>query len=157
MKKIIIAIVLFCSVNVFSQSQSSFKNSEYHEPKVNLGYLLLGNFDVSYERLLTAESGLGLNLMIPFDYYIDWNINYNLTGYHRFYFGEGYADGFFAEVFANLNSIEDRIDIEDTTPVERIDKEIIDLALGIRGGYKLVSNGGVVLEAFLGGGRNLFS
>lgn len=146
---------MFTSVAGFSQS--SFSYTEFHEPKVNLAYLILGNFDVSYEYLLSEESGVGVNLMVPFDDYVDWNIKYNLTGYYRFYFGDEYADGFFAEAFANINSVEDRVDIENTNPIQRRDEDITDLALGLSGGYKLVSSGGVVLEAFIGGGRNLFS
>jgi hypothetical protein len=153
MKKIAILLVLFCSLSVFSQSDSDFSYTEFHEPKINIGYLILGNFDVSYEHLLSEESGVGVNLMIPFDDYVEWNINYNLTGYYRFYFGNNYADGFFAEVFANLNNVEDEIEIEG----ERRDDNITDLALGLSAGYKLVSKSGVVLELFLGGGRNLFS
>lgn len=155
MKKLCIAIVLFCSINVFAQSESTFSYTEFHEPKINLGYLILGNFDVSYEHLVSKESGVGVNLMVPFDDYVEWNINYNLTGYYRFYFGDNYADGFFAEAFANLNSVEDKI--PNPNGDGRIDEDITDLALGLSGGYKLVSSGGVVLEAFLGGGRNLFS
>ncbi|EMY81991.1 hypothetical protein ES731_05550 [Psychroflexus gondwanensis] len=153
MKKILFAIVIFCSLNAFAQSESTFSYTEFHEPKINVGYLILGNFDVTYEYLLNEESGVGVNLMVPFDDYVEWNINYNLTGYYRFYFGDNYADGFFGEVFANLNSVEDRIEVEGV----RQDKDITDLALGFSGGYKLVSSGGVVLEVFLGGGRNLFS
>lgn len=153
MKKLCIAIVLFCSINVFAQSESTFSNTEFHEPKLNLAYLILGNFDVTYEHLLSEESGVGVNLMIPFDDYVEWNINFNLTGYYRFYFGNGYADGFFGEAFANLNSVEDSINLEGGSR----DEDITDLALGLSGGYKLVSKSGVVLEAFLGGGRNLFS
>ncbi|MBZ9627353.1 hypothetical protein LB450_04490 [Psychroflexus sp. CAK1W] len=153
MKKLCIAIVLFCSINAYSQTESSFSYTKFHEPKLNLGYLILGNFDVTYEHLLSEESGIGVNLMVPFDDYIDWNINYNLTGYYRFYFGEHYADGFFGEVFANLNSVQDTIELDGGSR----DEDITDLALGLSGGYKLVSDGGVVLEVFLGGGRNLFS
>lgn len=153
MKKLCIALVLFCSVNVFAQS--TFSQTEFHEPKLNLAYLILGNFDVSYEHLISRESGVGVNLMIPFDDYIKWNINYNLTGYYRFYFGDNYADGFFGEAFANLNSVQDRI--PNPSGDGRIPEDITDLALGLSGGYKLVSSGGVVLEAFLGGGRNLFN
>jgi hypothetical protein len=153
MKKILFAIVIFYSVSAFAQSESTFSYTEFHEPKINVGYLILGNFDVTYEYLLNEESGVGVNLMVPFDDYVEWNINYNLTGYYRFYFGDNYADGFFGEVFANLNNVEDRIEVEGG----RQDKDITDLALGFSGGYKLVSSGGVVLEAFLGGGRNLFS
>jgi hypothetical protein len=153
MKKILFAIVIFYSVSAFAQSESTFSYTEFHEPKINVGYLILGNFDVTYEYLLNEESGVGVNLMIPFDDYVEWNINYNLTGYYRFYFGDNYADGFFGEVFANLNNVEDRIEVEGI----RRDKDITDLALGFSAGYKLVSSGGVVLEAFLGGGRNLFS
>lgn len=153
MKKLCIAVIFFCSLSAFSQTESTFSYTKFHEPKLNLGYLILGNFDVTYEYLLSEESGVGVNLMIPFDDYIEWNINYNLTGYYRFYFGDDYADGFFGEVFTNLNSVEDRVSVEGG----RIDKDITDLALGLSSGYKLVSNSGVVLEVFLGGGRNLFS
>jgi hypothetical protein len=153
MKRILFGIVIFYSVSAFAQSKSTFSYIEFHEPKINVGYLILGNFDVTYEYLLNEESGLGVNLMVPFDDYIDWNINYNLTGYYRFYFGDNYADGFFGEVFANLNNVKDKIEVEG----RRQNKDITDLALGFSGGYKLVSSGGVVLEAFLGGGRNLFN
>lgn len=102
MKKILFAIVIFCSLNAFAQSESTFSYTEFHEPKINVGYLILGNFDVTYEYLLNEESGVGVNLMVPFDDYVEWNINYNLTGYYRFYFGDNYADGFFGEVFAKL-------------------------------------------------------
>jgi hypothetical protein len=157
MKRLLIALVLFCSINTFAQSDSGFSYTEFHEPKINLGYLILGNFDVTYEYLLSEESGVGVNLMVPFDDYVEWNINYNLTGYYRFYFGDKHADGFFGEAFANLNNVEDRVPIEGSEPLRRRDKDVTDLALGISAGYKLVSNGGVVLEIFAGGGRNLFS
>ncbi|MBZ9777351.1 hypothetical protein LB452_00310 [Psychroflexus sp. CAK8W] len=152
MKKIFVALVLLCSINVIAQSDFSY--TEFHEPKLNVGYLILGNFDVTYEYLLSEESGVGVNLMVPFDDYVEWNINYNLTGYYRFYFGDNYADGFFGEIFANLN------DVRDTLPDQNggeVRDDVTDLALGLSGGYKLVSSGGVVLEAFLGGGRNLFN
>lgn len=138
-----------------AQYESNFSDTKFHEPKLNLAYLILGNFDVSYEQLISQESGIGLNLMIPFDDYVEWNINYNLTGYYRFYFGNNYADGFFGEAFANLNSVEDVISNANNTG--KIDKDITDLALGLSGGYKLVSKSGVILEVFIGGGRNLFS
>ena len=141
-------------MSVIAQSDSDFTYTEFHEPKLNVGYLILGNFDVTYEYLLSEESGVGVNLMVPFDDYVEWNINYNLTGYYRFYFGDNYADGFFGEIFANLN------DVRDTLPNQNdgeVRDDVTDLALGLSGGYKLVSSGGVVLEVFLGGGRNLFN
>ncbi len=153
MKKLCILLVCLGSINLFAQSNGS--RTEFHEPKLNLAYLILGNFDVSYEHLISQESGVGVNLMIPFDDYIKWNINYNLTGYYRFYFGDGYADGFFGEAFTNLNNVRDSLPAENGEGTNR--ENVTDLALGLSGGYKLVSSGGVVLEAFIGGGRNLFN
>jgi hypothetical protein len=153
MKKICIALVLLCSMNLMAQSNES--RTQFHEPKLNLAYLILGNFDVSYEHLISRESGVGINLMIPFDDYITWNINYNLTGYYRFYFGDNYADGFFGEAFTNLNSARDTVPSSSGDGDVRDD--VTDLALGLSAGYKLVSSGGVILEAFVGGGRNLFN
>jgi hypothetical protein len=51
-------------------------------------------------------------------------------------------------------------DVRDTLPNQNggeVRDDVTDLALGLSGGYKLVSSGGVVLEVFLGGGRNLFN
>jgi hypothetical protein len=51
MKKILPAIVIFFSVSAFAQSESTLSYAEFHEPKINIGYLILGNFDVTYEYL----------------------------------------------------------------------------------------------------------
>lgn len=155
MKKILLLLIVFTAFSMNAQSEKDYNSTDFHEPKLNLGYMILGNFDVTYEYLISKESGAGLNLMIPFDDYIDWNIKYNLTGFYRFYFTDDYADGIFAETFLNLNQVEDRINDENSGG--RIDEDITDLAIGLGVGYKLVSGGGVVLEAHLGGGRNLFS
>ncbi|MFN2262468.1 MAG: hypothetical protein ABR595_10430 [Psychroflexus sp.] len=155
MKKIILLVAVFTIIGIHAQSDNEYNNTEFHEPKVNIGYLILGNFDVTYEYLISQESGAGLNLMVPFDDYIEWNIKYNLTGFYRFYFSDDYADGIFAETFLNLNQVEDNIYDENLEANK--DEDITDLAFGLGMGYKLVSGGGVVLEAHLGGGRNLFS
>ncbi|WP_127844624.1 hypothetical protein [Psychroflexus aestuariivivens] len=155
MKKILLILFIFTTLGIHAQSENEYETTDFHEPKLNIGYMILGNFDVTYEYLISQESGVGLNLMVPFDDYIEWNIKYNFTGFYRFYFTDNYADGIFAETFLNLNQVED--EINDDINGGKKDKNITDLAIGLGVGYKLVSGGGVILEAHLGGGRNLFS
>lgn len=150
--------LLVVSVSFAQEKDLSYSNMLNHEVKIDGLYLLLGNIEVSYENLLSEESSIGLSLMIPFDDYISWKIKFATTGYYRFHFGEGYADGFFLEAFTMLNRVEDRVTRTGAFgETFRRTKNITDLALGLGAGYKIVSKGGVVLEFHAGLGRNLFS
>ncbi len=162
MKSKILAIVIFViglqQIAVSQSNDLEYSNLLNHEIKIDPLYLILGNLEIAYENLLTDESSVGLSVMVPFDNTINWRINYALTGYYRFHFGEGYADGFFLEGFSMLNSVQDRVErTGDFGEPFRTSKNIVDLALGLGAGYKLVSRGGVVFEIHAGVGRNLFS
>lgn len=124
-----------------------------HEVKVNALFLILGNANFTYENILNDESSVGASFSVPFDDFVDWDLNFSLTGFYRFHFGDGYADGFFAEGFGMFNSYDERID----TSNGRANDDISDFAIGVGGGYKLVSKGGVTLEFHAGIGRNLFN
>lgn len=129
-----------------------------HEAKINAGLLFLGVFDVTYENLLNDESSIGVSVGFPFDDFISWDLNFAATGFYRFYFGEGYADGFFAEGFAMYNNYEENLRKSDSEGNSiRVNEDVNDFALGIGGGYKIVSKGGVTFEANIGIGRNFFN
>ncbi|GGI55953.1 hypothetical protein GCM10011444_02620 [Winogradskyella haliclonae] len=131
------------------QSESDIYSGN-HELKVNGLFLVIGAFDVTYEYLLNEESGLGINVFLPYDSDIKDDIQYYISPYYRFYFGKKYAAGFFLEGFGMLNSIEPDL-FGNTDDFET------DFALGIGLGGKWVTKGGFVGELSLGVGRNLFN
>lgn len=124
-----------------------------HEVKINGLYLILGNLNLTYENILNDESTIGASFSVPFDDFVDWDLNFSLTGFYRFHFGDGYADGFFLEGFGMFNNYDERLNSADG----KINESVSDFAIGVGGGYKMVSKGGVTLEFHAGIGRNLFN
>jgi hypothetical protein len=154
MRKLVLLASLVCSV--FANSQETPKKIDFkrNELKGNALLLVLGSFDISYERILNEESGVGVSLNVPFDNK-NWDINYTLTGYYRYYFGKKPATGFFGEAFGMLNNVDDYVYNESTSYYDP--KKITDFALGISLGGKWVTKKGVLLEIYSGIGRNLFN
>lgn len=146
----ILAIVLCTSQPLFAQEEEKTVTN-FNELKINGLYLIMGAFDITYERTLNEESGIGISLMKSFDN--DINVNYYVSPYYRFYFGKKYAAGFFIEGFGMLNSYEKTNFFIDTNEEENI----TDFALGIGLGGKWVTKSGFVGELNLGFGRNLFN
>jgi len=154
MKKIVMALAILCTLTGFSQEteEISFKQNEI---KLNGLYLVIGAFEVTYERLLNEESAIGVNVFLPFDEDISDDINYYISPYYRFYFGNKYSAGFFIEGFGMLNSI-DEYEIY-LGSSQRDKNTITDFALGIGLGGKWVTNRGLIGEINFGVGRNLFN
>lgn len=156
MKKIF--LILLCASYITTQAQEkteSYSNQKSHELKINALFLVIGAFDVTYEHLLSEESGLGINVFLPYDSDIKDDINYYISPYYRFYFGKKYAAGFFLEGFGMLNSVNEDVLVDVAGPPE--EKTFTDFALGIGLGGKWVTNSGFVGELSLGVGRNLFN
>ncbi|MDY0780341.1 DUF3575 domain-containing protein [Tenacibaculum sp. IB213877] len=154
MKKIIIFLVLAISINAFSQEQektSETNNHRANELKLNGLYIVAGAIEVTYERLLNEETGIGISAMVPLSEDIKDELQYYISPYFRKYFGSKYAAGFFVEAFGMLNSA-DRNDFLSST-----DEFVTDFALGIGVGGKWVTKGGFIAELNLGFGRNLFN
>lgn len=154
MKKLILIIALFCSLLGFSQETDETKLKQ-NEIKLNGLYLVLGAFEGTYERILNDESAVGVSLFLPFDADINDDINYYISPYYRFYFGNEYAKGFFLEGFGMLNSTNEYLDYFDS---ENSDKNsVTDFALGIGLGGKWLTKRGLLGEINFGIGRNLFN
>ncbi|MDO1501847.1 DUF3575 domain-containing protein [Winogradskyella maritima] len=164
MKKIILT-VLALSIFITSKAQDGetpeIADNATSEVKLNALFMVVGAFDVTYEYLLNQESGLGIEVFVPFDEEIRDDINYYVSPYYRLYFGKKYAAGFFLEGFGMLNSIkETTFDFSQTVfdgPVIEREENITDFALGIGLGGKWLTNSGFVGELSFGIGRNLFN
>jgi hypothetical protein len=153
MRKIVLVAFLFSAFIVNSQEAKKYDFSR-NELKGNALLLVFGSFDVSYERILNEESAVGVSVNVPFDK-DNWDINYAVTGYYRYYFGKKPAAGFFGEAFGMLNNVDEFVYEDGTSFYES--KKLTDFALGIGIGGKWVTKKGLLLEINGGVGRNLFN
>lgn len=151
-------LILFSIFSIQAQDNNDNTQQNFNEVKLNGLYLVLGAIDVTYERTLSEESGIGMSLFLPFGEDLNADVNYYISPYYRFYFGEKYAAGFFLEGFGMLNSI-DRVQFEFDAlgNIINTNDSITDFALGIGFGGKWVTNKGFIGELNLGVGRNLFN
>ena len=156
MKKtfIILIVTLLISSNMFSQEDkgSNLENNNFNELKLNALFLILGALEVTYERTLNEESGIGVSVFLPIDNDVSDDIKYYISPYYRFYFGGKYASGFFLEGFGMLNSTN-----RDLNFFGGEDDFRTDFALGIGLGGKWLTKSGFIGEINFGIGRNLFN
>jgi hypothetical protein len=102
LKKIIIFIsILLFSFNVFGQNQpvSTPLNTEFakdnNELKINLAMSIGGLPEITYERFIADNMGVGLSAAISLDNSLATNAI--ILPYYRVYFGSKKAAGFFIE------------------------------------------------------------
>jgi hypothetical protein len=158
MKKCLLFLLITFSLSfsVFSQNTNQEEsNQKLNEVKLNGLYMVLGAFEGSYEYLLNEESGVGVSLFLPIDKDLNEDVNYDISPYYRFYFGEKYASGFFLEGFGMLNSVNEYIYYIGSNQYD--EKSITDFALGIGLGGKWLTKKGLLGEINFGIGRNLFN
>lgn len=160
MKKFIVLVLFSLPLLSFGQNSTPSKSGK-DEFKINALFLVLGAFDVGYERVLNEESAIGVSLFVPITN--DFDQKFMLTPYYRYYFGEDPATGFYLEGFGSLNSVEDEIYVYTPNPdpafydYQYKQINVTDFAFGLGLGGKWISKKGVTLEINAGLGRNLFS
>lgn len=163
MKKTILTVLvlsIFITSKAQEAEQQDIADNPTSEIKLNALFMVVGAFDVSYEYLLNQESGLGIEVFLPFDEDIKDDINYYISPYYRLYFGKKYASGFFLEGFGMLNSVKETVvDFSDTNNpnITASEENITDFALGIGLGGKWITKSGFIGELNFGIGRNLFN
>ncbi|MBN4057903.1 DUF3575 domain-containing protein [Olleya sp. AH-315-K02] len=144
------AILLsFFILTIFSINAQN--NDKVNEVKLNGLFLVLGAVEITYERLLNDESGVGISVFLPIDNDVKDDIDYYISPYYRMYFGKKYAAGFFVEGFGMLNSARD-----DSSFFSSGNKKT-DFALGLGFGGKWITKRGFLAELNFGVGRNLFN
>ena len=102
MKKSLLLILVFLllSYTSFSQetSQENSNNQNFNELKLNGLFLVIGALEVTYERILNEESGLGISVFLPIDNSVSDDINYYISPYYRLYFGKNTLQAFLLKV-----------------------------------------------------------
>ncbi len=159
MKPIILLSILVLSVfSVRAQdNETTINDSKKNEIKINGLYLVLGAVEVTYERLINEESGVGISVFLPLDNDIKDDIDYYISPYYRMYFGKKYASGFFVEGFGLLSSVKENKFSFIEGDVFVIENNVTDFALGIGIGGKWITKRGFLAELNFGVGRNLFN
>jgi hypothetical protein len=154
MKKIILIIGLFVGIIGYSQEKQAVVFPR-NEIKGNALFLVFGIVEVTYEHLITEESGFGSSILITATDLSQ--TKFAITPFYRFYFGRKPAAGFFLEGFGSLNSYEDSDLIEKLLFLNYDVVKRTDFALGLGLGGKWVTKRGLVFEINGGVGRNLFN
>lgn len=154
MKKIILFFLLFVSAVSYSQTNDNNIFERKHELKVGAIKLLAGPiFEGTYEYIHSKNFTYGTSLLVNLNAGNDFNEDFSITPFVRFYFQETKeygAKGFFVEGFAKYSTGENN-DWNNT------DENYSAVALGLSLGRKWVNSSGFVFEPLLGVGRTLGS
>lgn len=148
MKKIILIATFLVSSLSFSQQ----------EIKLDLfDALVFKTVEVSYEYYLNEQSSVGISALWNFEKKgVDFRYNEDkmFSPFFRHYFTNGETWNMFGEVFLGINTGEKKIELASKS-IEYV--QYTDGALGIGIGTKYSSTNGLVIDAHVGLGRNLFS
>ena len=146
-----------CGQTTITQDAAALETEDpKHELRLNALYLLLGAFEVNYEYLINENSAVGLSGMYTFDDDF-WEFKHHITGYYRHYFGKKYAGGFYGEVFAMYNSIEDDYYYFHNGTSYYEDNASHNFGMGFAFGTKLISRKNLLLDVGVGLGRKIYS
>jgi len=148
-------LYLCCLTFGYGQEKVDFPKNEI---KGNALFLVLGAVEVTYERILNEDSGLGVSLFFINEE--DFDSSFSLTPYYRAYFGKRLAAGFFVEGFSMINTGKyyGNSNYDPNTGYYTYeDKKFTDFALGFGLGSKWIHRKGFVFEINAGIGRNLLS
>ena len=141
---IAVALCMCCHV-VFSQETEKVKTEPVNEIKFNLLTCLALYPEISYERSLTEDFGLGLAIAVSlYDDIIPYS--FQMTPYFRFYFVNNPVKAFFIEMNAALVSSKDYY-------YDGANQNVADFGLGLALGYKVFNRKGLIGEFYLGLGR----
>jgi hypothetical protein len=169
MKKILLfLLVTFVSLSFTAQEFEGPKENRYPEGVEKKNELKLNAFnliafaalDISYEKLISANSSYGVAIFYNFSDYENDDITFpkkfSITPYYRWFFSEyQYAQGFFIEGFGMLNTFQDFYNSYDYNNNYSKIKTQTSFALGISVGGKFVLKEGFTAEVLAGVGRNL--
>jgi len=146
MKNISIVTIFLLSTIIFSQNDIG-----NNELKLNLVYSMAGFPELTYERLVSEDVGIGISGGLPLSNKILDAIGYEyeVTAFGRFYFGNKKGAGYFIEANAAFYT-------EQIHSVFRPNKVGSDngFGMGLATGSKFLTINGWVGEVYAGLGRN---
>lgn len=158
MKKTISILALLLSISIFSQTENSSLERK-NDLMINPIFLVLGIGNLSYERIITENSGIGVNTLFVIDNYVvdSDGSGFQLAPYYHYYFGKKTASGFFIGGFATISSSDvDTYHYSNTGSYYTKDRETA-FGLGFKFGGKWILKNNLLFEVSTGIGRNFTS
>jgi hypothetical protein len=164
---VLIALVLGAFIGVKAQKRADSisnaiqKNAEAigqggnNEIKVNLLNAVIGIPEISYERLIGDNMGIGLSFLVGISDDIDY-YHFGATPHFRVYFGAKKASGFFVEANTAIYSLRERsysVYLGDSIHSVSYRNGQTVFGLGAAAGAKFLTRNGFLGEAYLGLGR----
>lgn len=109
MKKLLLIASLVFAVTVQAQEETSVERQ--NDIMISPIELIAGpTLNVSYERLLNKDSGIGINAILLLDNGdSEGGLQSQISPYYRMYFGKKYGAGFFVEAFVPITMSNDSI------------------------------------------------
>ena len=168
-KLTIFIAVLLLSINAFSQQQNtstdvnatqtkSLNGIGNNELRINLLMSIIGLPELTYERYIADNMGVGLSVAVSLDKMENMSTRSIILPYYRLYFGSKKASGFFIE--GNMAVVRQKeldynyyYDNGVTYQSELHTRLTTNFGFGGAIGVKLLARNGFVGEVYLGGGR----
>lgn len=158
MKKIIpLFILLLCSISIIAQKN---ENSLNNEIKFNVPLAIYGLPELSYERIVEDNMGLGVSVSFAVDKAYNYNTDKGIQHraiicpFYRLYFGQKRAAGFYIEGNMAL-SHQKELNTPDFSTGTNIPKNTISTGFGFGAavGIKLLARNGFTGDFYGGWGR----
>ncbi|MGZ5210048.1 MAG: DUF3575 domain-containing protein, partial [Kaistella sp.] len=151
MKKLLLTVAFSCSIITLQAQETATESVRMNDIMISpIELIAAPMLNVSYERLLNENSGIGINGM----FYLGNNSDddYSMTQispYYRMYFGKKYASGFFVEGFVPVTMTTDTYyDYYGNSSPKEEDNTTVGFGVGFGG--KWVARKNILFEASMG-------
>ncbi|MES2652665.1 MAG: hypothetical protein V4663_13060 [Bacteroidota bacterium] len=160
-KILLLGLLLASSLLGFAQKTDSLKSSIQrnaetlghggnNELKLNLLNVINGMPELSYERIIADNMGLGASVFVALDNSVAYKFSF--ASYYRLYFGKKKASGIFIEGNTGILTLEDEY-YADVAHIYKVTST--NFTLGVAVGVKYLTRNGFFGEAYAGGGKLL--
>lgn len=153
MKKVFLSLSIISTLFLSAQESENSNSTRQNDIMLSPIELIAGPaLNISYERLLNKDSGIGINGVFLFsDNEDNSNLKSQISPYYRMYFGKKYAAGFFVEAFVPITTTYDTDNIIFTNQNGFYDysynkKNNTTIGAGIGFGGKWVARKNIIFE-----------
>lgn len=153
MKRLLLIASLVFAVSAQAQEDASERQNDIMISPIEL--IAGPALNISYERLLNKDSGIGVNVAVLLDNNDEGDgLQSQISPYYRMYFGKKYASGFFVEGFIPITMSNDSVYIPYMgsgyySSTYKYEKNTT-IGAGIGFGGKWVARRNIVFEASMG-------
>jgi hypothetical protein len=163
-KEILLIVILFLTIPLLGQdinssihqSQNSLNGNGNNELRLNLLMSIAGLPELSYERFIADNMGIGLSAAISLDKFENEPMRSIILPYYRLYFGNKKANGFFIEgnmAMIGIKEYDYPTGYYSYPAVYTSTISSINFGFGAAVGAKFLTRNNFLGEAYLGVGR----